>query len=305
MLSSLNNLFFSIRPLNLFIVGLTQSYFLFKLIYPSLIKLGIEPRLDNIHAILFCGVTLIISASGYLINDYYDYEIDLHNQVKKSKLSKKNLLSWYIGFVVIGGIFALYISYTIDKWNLFLIYPFVIILLYWYSKQLKYYGLAGNIIVAGFTAFVTLILFVAEPVLLHSKEIVIREAAEILIAFSIFSFLSNLIREIIKDIEDREGDKIKHSRSIPITLGIKKTKILLNFLILVLIVLLTYWTFTFDVNNFRSIIFNCIFLLAPLVLSFLRLYHAITKLDFHHLSTFYKWVMISGLISLVITNSNT
>ena len=295
-----NNFLFAIRPINLLIVFLNQSIFFFLYIKTGLVKLGLTPQLSDFQFFLFSTVTIILAASSYLINDYYDIEIDKLNQIRKSNLSKRDLLVCYLALLITGTIIALFISFSIQKWHLFCIYPLVAFLLFLYSYKFKLTGVIGNLVVAGFTAFVSLILLIAEPQLLTNNNNEIKLVCNIIVAFSLFGFLSNLIREMIKDVEDQEGDRLKRSNSLPLIIGERKTKQILHSLIILLSFLLVGWTFCFELNEFRVRIFNIIFIVGPLSLSLYRLRNAQSKNDYHNLSTFYKWVMLSGMISILL-----
>ncbi len=295
----------AIRPINLFIIAVVQAYLIFYLIRPVLALDGYMPRLSLISSLLFIVTTLLITAGGNIINDYFDLENDKLNGEEKSISDLNSLKLFYNVLRITGFGLAIYIASTIQSMPLVLIYPLAVIVLYYYSKTLKKRGLIGNLVVALFTAMVPAILLIAEPQLLNSNNPNCQKATLIILIFSIFAFMINFIREIVKDIEDVDGDKTINNKSLPISIGIDRTKIFVYFHTVFMLILIMVWTFiAIAYNDFRSIIFNMIFIIAPLTLSILKLSKAKEKIDYHKVATLYKWIMLAGMISLILLINN-
>lgn len=300
-------LFFSllkaIRPLNLVLIGITQWVILSQMVYQVIGKSDGMRVLSPIDSILFICTTLLITAGGYLINDYYDQLTDSVNEKIKSITGRQLLIS-YIVTVIIGAAIATYLAFVIGKLHLVLIFPFSVALLYFYSSLLKSKVVIGNVIVALFTSFVPAIILVAEPSLLNQVT-PIKWITSSIISFSIFSFLINLVREIIKDIEDINGDIKASYKSIPIVYGILSTKWIASILIILLVLGVVAWSFwQLEFIDFRIKVLNLIFICAPLIMAVFRLFKYDTKVQYHSISTLLKWIMLAGIISLLATGQN-
>ena len=218
-----------IRPLNLLIILVTM--YIFKL---GLINLFIQnPALNNFNYFLFVSATILITAAGYIINDIYDVKTDSVNDKKLiigKNISKKSALNWYYILNLLSIIIIVYVSNFIGKITLALIFILTIIMLWFYSKSLKSTFLLGNLLVSGIIALsiTNIYFFDILPVynLNPSSGIILK----IIIVFSLFAFITNLKREIIKDVIDINGDRSIDANTLPIKLGVKSTKKIIIFL---------------------------------------------------------------------------
>ena len=206
-----------IRPLNLLIILVTM--YIFKL---GLINLFIQnPALNNFNYFLFVSATILITAAGYIINDIYDVKTDSVNDKKLiigKNISKKSALNWYYILNLLSIIIIVYVSNFIGKITLALIFILTIIMLWFYSKSLKSTFLLGNLLVSGIIALsiTNIYFFDILPVynLNPSSGIILK----IIIVFSLFAFITNLKREIIKDVIDINGDRSIDANTLPINL---------------------------------------------------------------------------------------
>jgi len=108
------------------------------------------------------------------------------------------------------------------------------------------------------------------------------------------------LREVIKDIEDIEGDRAIDAKSFPIVLGTKKTKNILVAVTILLLISLSYLSyFVFDKSNYLSYYLIALVCL-PLLYFIFKLNQAKTKTDFHHLSTLLKIIMLLGMFSIIL-----
>ena len=291
------------RPLNLFIVALTQYffYYLFFINGDSTGSLSLYPNL----LYPFIAVTLIITACGYYINDYFDYNSDIDNQKTNKLKHRSNYLSLYFFFLITGFVLAYWIAYSIGRPFLSLIYIIANLLLFLYSSHWKKQVLIGNIIVALFSAFVMLIIVYAEWEVISSiawqQNTASGEAISIIVFYSAFIFLISMIREMLKDIEDIEGDRAAGYRTLPIINSPEKAQVLsgLNSIILILLMASWYYSLKHIHDTLLSLFFG-IAILAPTVLLTIFIFKAQDKKQFHHLSQFCKAIMLSGLIYLIL-----
>ena len=290
------------------LVVLTQAMIYYFLIMPIFSKCEVAIHLSGILLPLFMLTTLLIAASGYVVNDIQDVPADLHNKAENRLIGNGIDIGaakfYYWILVLLGFIISIYIGFNISEPLLILIYPMGIGLLYWYSMKLKKLGIYGNMVVALFTAFVPGILLIAERQLLIGEHQLLLLAGKVIMAFSMFSFIINLQRELVKDIEDIEGDMLIGSKSVPLANGIAQSKIIIYFYTFILIVILITTHFYFEYRSFRSWVFLLVFICAPLMLSMVKLHQAKFKADYHHISVLYKWIMMSGLILLLLVSNS-
>tara|TARA_B100000214_G_scaffold375380_1_gene361460 strand:- start:970 stop:1941 length:972 start_codon:yes stop_codon:yes gene_type:complete len=308
-------LFFKlIRYKNLLIIGLTQIIIKFYLINKLLQKSYIS---DSTFA-LFVLATLLIAAAGYIINDIYDIEIDKINKPKKCIINNGiNVLvakKLYIILNIIGFVLGILVSINSAKHYFVLIFIYCIFSLWHYSKYIKRSFLIGNLQIS-FLIFLSIL----NVILLETKSITLQTNHSfnaiftIIIYYAFFAFLLNLIREIIKDIEDQIGDKTISSNTLIIKLGLEKTKIFILILIGIVFFGLTYFQYfqysflntvfehkiiLWGVSNFS--IYYIVFLQLLLLLKTYKVLMSKTKEDFSKISSYSKIIMLLGIFSIPI-----
>jgi len=312
LLSKLRSFFQLIRAKNLLIVAISQVLLFYKLIY-----LSTDDGVSDLSIPLFLLLvlsTVIIAASGYVVNDIIDAPIDRINKPKKQivakSLSIKNAWFLYWSIVIVGFVISFYVAYQIDNIPLVLIYPAAVLLLYFYSKYFKKNGFLGNLVVSIFCAFVAGIIWFAErqfvAYLTEADPQLGQWVIEVFLAYMIFGFLATLYREIIKDIEDIDGDKALNYKTLPITMGIDRSKFtsqIIGWFLLVLIVLWGIHQIQFYIDQtfpLANISFLILFLITPLVFVIFKTKKAEVKEDYSKISSLLKLLMVSGLIYILI-----
>ena len=96
-----------IRFPNLVIIALTQYAIRFGIIYPFLNQAGLDLFLSEKLFGMLVGATVLIAASGYIINDYFDVKLDLLNKpnqlvIGKSISRRQAMFFTYLG--KLGGV---------------------------------------------------------------------------------------------------------------------------------------------------------------------------------------------------------
>jgi 4-hydroxybenzoate polyprenyltransferase len=257
--------------------------------------------------------TVIVAAGGYIINDIYDYPIDKINKPEKTfinTLISKRSAYWLYGLtnflVVLSGLYF----YVRTGWKAAYLYPIIGISMLWlYSYQLKKSILLGNLTVALFCAFVPFMVYVPEATvafpeyeLLRNFQVGTSDAMyNIFAAYAAFAFLSTFYREIVKDIEDKDGDVIYGGRTLPIVLGVQIAKIIAFLIGLILIIFVGFvisWEGQF--GSLIRVIYAVIFIALPTVYSLYKLLIAKEKIEFRHVSQVIKMIMLTGLLYLVV-----
>ncbi|MBK6950389.1 MAG: UbiA family prenyltransferase [Haliscomenobacter sp.] len=209
-----------IRLPNLLIVALTQGLLYFLALMPAYDENQVRPTLDPLFLGLLCGVTLLLTAGGYIINDIEDEKTDLANRPDRVIVGKRisrQVAIWLYALASISGfLLALFIAFQVQKVKLLFLYPLALGILYWYSKTGQKLPLIGNLVISLFCAGVAGIIWAAEWPGLHALRAAAPQAyhqvGALFIWYSIFAFLSNLYREMVKDIEDAHGDGLSGAK---------------------------------------------------------------------------------------------
>ncbi len=294
---------------NLLIVLLTQYILQYLVIIPALADGQVAPQLNPLHFFLLSLTTVLIAAGGYVINDLLDYPIDLINKPRQliigRKLSVLAARQWYWGIHIAGLGLAIYLAFHVNAPGLALIYPAAAGLLYLYSKYFKKQVLIGNLVIALFCSFVAGIVWFAEresyTSLQQSAPEAARQMAHLMIAYMSFAFISTLFREIIKDMEDMEGDAAYACRTLPIVGGIRLSSWLVTLLGILLAAALLFWAFGVVPHiGPLSLGFLMLAIVAPLLWTARQIWLARQKSDFSKLSRRAKFIMAAGLLLLCI-----
>lgn len=306
----------------LFIAGL-QWLMYYCVVIPVLKTFGLDVSyaLGDINFLLLMGSTIFLAASGYVINDYFDTRIDAINRPDKMivgvTVSKEFASRLHQVLTAIGLLMGFWVAYQAKSMTLALIIALVPGLLWFYSASYKRQFLVGNVVVALNAALVPLVIVVATGAFLSSENgygTLINQTPVMsilyswILGFAVFAFLCTLIREIIKDVEDIEGDKEMESRTLPIVWGPTKSKIVIYFLVAATaaLLVLAYQKYISDFVLFgtekntlalRYILFGLLLPLASLVFVIVR---AKVSTDFHQAATFSKFIMILGSLFALV-----
>ncbi|MEO9570059.1 MAG: geranylgeranylglycerol-phosphate geranylgeranyltransferase [Polaribacter sp.] len=253
---------------------------------------------------------LLITAGGYIINDIFDIETDKINKPDKVfvnvSISRKNAWLSYIILTLLGLILGVALSIYKSQTYLSVIFIITVIGLFIYSKTLKNKILIGNILVSCFVGLTIFLVFSFELYKgFKTSKDNITNVFKLLFPFwsvlgyFLFAFLTTLIREIIKDIEDINGDLKIKAKTLPIAIGRKRaskvafffTSILLLFLFIVLQLVR---------NEYLFLAYGMVFLLLPLLYFMYKLWIAASKKDFSKLSNQMKVIMFFGILSMLL-----
>lgn len=299
-----------IRLPNLFFIALTQVLFYYAVVLPVLGQVGQQPELNEFHIYLLVTASVLIAAAGYIINDYFDINIDEVNKPNKNVVDQVISRRWamllHFIFSGIGLLISFYLSWETHHWYIVITNFLCIGLLFGYSVSLKRKLLSGNILISLLTAWVILILTTSEAFYLYFTQTdpAVLEAHSKIIRignlYAGFAFVSSLIREAIKDMEDREGDARYGCRTMPIVWGLNTAKVYVAVWLVVLIAILVI--VQFYVLQFRwwmPVTYSIVLIIAPLVYIFYKLFSASRQADFHHLSGWIKAVMLTGILSMI------
>lgn len=272
-----------------------------------------ELQLSTFNFLLLVFSTLLITAAGYTINDYFDTKTDRLNKpdrvVIDSKISRRTAIKAHTALNIIGVGLGILLSLRVGVTGLAIIFFLAAGLLWFYSTNYKRQFLIGNLIVSFLTAMVPLIVVIFEyPLLNKAYGEIMRNAGGSFIyifywvaGFSFFAFLTNFIREIIKDTEDFEGDSAYGMNTIPIMLGIRATKIiivslLLIFNIILFIFLYRYILYTGSGVDYLTAGYYFVLIALPSLMIIFLVWRARDKANYKKSSFLMKLIMLSGLL---------
>jgi len=313
MIGKIRSIFRLVRFPNLLIIAFTQYAMRYLIMEPLLPSDSFELQFGDFQFALLVFSTILIAAAGYIINDYFDTRADLINKparvVVGVSISRKESMILHMILNILGVGIGVYLSFYIGLPSLSLVFVLSTGLLWFYSTNYKKQFLVGNLAVAFLTSLVPLMVVLFEIPLLNREygEVMIRYDSNFsylfawVSAFSFFAFMTTLIREIIKDAEDLEGDNAYGMKTLPIVLGSFWTKVLVVILIAftlaaLIFLLFRHIFFSVDPPDYISLVYFSVFLLLPLIFLIIQVLRARDKRAFHGASILIKVVMLSGIL---------
>ncbi|HUV00348.1 MAG TPA: geranylgeranylglycerol-phosphate geranylgeranyltransferase [Bacteroidales bacterium] len=310
-----------VRWPNLIIVILTMVLMRYAVIEPLISKIGVillEGSGEELPMILqlpwydfiiLIAATVFITAGGYVINDYFDIKTDLINKgevIVGTKIPRREAMMWHNILNIAGVAAGFYISWKAGYFWLGSLFLIVSGLLYFYSASYKRQFLIGNIIVAVLTAMVPMLVVIYEwPALYRYYEVnaIVPPKFNLIVywvgGFALFAFLTTLIREIIKDIEDFEGDQAYGRNTVPVIIGILTSKILSACLIIITIAAL-YVVWYFFINDKITLIYLSLCIVLPLFFVICQLIISKNRKQLHGASRMMKIIMLAGIFYALV-----
>jgi 4-hydroxybenzoate polyprenyltransferase len=303
-----------IRYKNLLIIAVTQYMMRYCIINPILKVSGLELQMDQFHFILLVLSSILITAAGYVINDYFDTGTDMLNRpetvIGGKVINRKKVMLIHILLNILGFGIGIYLCFKINVIAFGAAYLFAPGILWFYSTTYKRQFLIGNLIVAIFTGMVPFVVAIFEVPLLNQqyREVLIRLNMNFnnilgwVGGFAFFAFLSTLVREIIKDIEDLKGDRAFGRNTLPVVLGIRTSKIITLCLIALNIISLLYIYFRYLLHtitggiDYISLSYIVILLVIPFLILAYLIIKAENKNHYHQASNLTKFIMLTGIL---------
>ncbi len=287
-------------------IAFVQLLIKYALFEPFLNTTALTTTLNDFGFGLLMLSTLCIAAAGNIINDIYDIETDVINRPSKvivgTVLSEKTAYTLFIIFNVIGVLLGFYLSHLVGRSGFFAIFVSISALLYVYASYLKQTLLLGNIVVSVMVALSILIVGIFEliPVITTQNQATQLTFFKILLDYALFAFLINLVREIIKDLEDVDGDYKASMNTLPIVIGRERASKVAFVLTLVPLFGSIYYVATYLFTYEIFIGYFLVAIIAPLIYIAIRTFSAKSKKHYHHISNMLKLVMLLGMLSLLL-----
>jgi 4-hydroxybenzoate polyprenyltransferase len=301
MIRAVSNL---VRLPNLLMIAATMCFTRYCLIGEMLNLQGLWLSQSDLDFTLLVLSVIFIAAAGYMINDYFDTKTDSVNKPDKvvvgREISRRQVMATHIVLNILGVILGFYLAYKSHFLQLGFINLLSVGLLWFYSTTYKRRFLIGNLVVAILAGVLPIIVLVFEP---HSHYLSDDNAQGIyfVIGYAFFAFIISLIREIIKDMEDIEGDKADGCTTMSIVIGTKASKAIALFISLIVISLIAYIQYVqYVTKDFISFWYFLLAIQLPFILMFYKLIKAKGKSEFNQASFFAKIVMIGGILSMIV-----
>ena len=309
------------RPLNLLIIALTMALMRYFVLLPLVAINGFELQLSGIYFALLVLSTLMIAASGNVINDYFDQRTDRINKPKHIivgvHVKRRVAMAVHQVLNVAGLGLAAFIAWRVGMWSLSIVSFFAAGSLWFYSVQFKRDLIIGNVLIAFLAGLVPILVGIYEIPLLVRKygaEVAGYFAANVpdedpmiyfkimfffIFVYSGFAFALNLIREIQKDMADVKGDRRIGARTIPLVYGIKNAKKVTAVLMVLTMAAVIVMQQRF-VDNTYSLIYLLAAVILPMGLSFFYNWKAVYRRDFVKAGNYLKAAMLGGLLYSVV-----
>jgi len=295
-----------IRLDNLLVIALTMFAVRYGMVEAILFSHtpSVQLQLSAFNFSLLVVSTMLIAAAGYIINDYFDVKTDKINKPEKLYIDhgvkRRVAMLAHMQFNLIGVMLGAYVAYKAG--NIFLSFiPFASTTLLWfYSTHFKKQLLIGNLVVSVLSAMIPLqVLLFEKPLIKNIENLTFLYAT--VICFAAFAFLLSMTREIIKDMEDFKGDYETGCKTMPVVWGIKASKAVTAVFISNAMLLLLFIFLKLYQRDFMMLaIYLCTSVFLPCAWLLFRLYRSHSKAEYHSLSIFVKFIMVTGVLSTIV-----
>ena len=299
-----------IRWPNLLIIVLAMFLVRHKIILPTLAQGSIEIISSPFTFVLLILTVLMIAAGGNIINDITDIEVDKINKPKRQIVGRLISLqsAWIMYWItlIVGIALASWIAYTIHQIFFAVLIVLIAGLMWFYSKSYQCIPLLGNFIVAFSSAFTLFIVWVldffivlSKPGIFHTVRILMPTITGLLMAYTLFAALSSLLRELVKDIEDVEGDKVQGCKTLAVVLDLKQSKNIAVSIAVILLTMMGFWQFILIELQMDAAAYALIPASVITIVTIIRLALAKIKKHYTQASSFIKLTMLLGILSMI------
>ena len=254
--------------------------------------------------------TVLLAGGGYVINNIFDQETDNDNKpsdvIVGKSISEAQAYNIYFALTVSGVGIGFYLSNVIQKPGFASIFVLIAATLYLYASSLKQMMLIGNIVVALLLSFSVLIIGIFDlfPATVVENQQQMKVFFSILLDYAVFAFMINMLREIIKDIEDMDGDYNQGMNTLPVAIGKLRTCKVVFLLSIIPIIVILFYINKYLLDLLWVTIYLLLFVCGPLLLFTIKMLTAKTKKEFHFLSLLLKLILFFGILSVVVISLN-
>lgn len=254
------------------------------------------------------GTTILIAAAGYIINDYFDVNIDQVNKPERVVVGAYISRRWVIFFHFLLSVAGIYVSIIAFPFKEYVHIHFsnlaTILFLWFYSTNFKKDFFIGNVVISVLTAWAIAVVYFSKftmaelfkPAAFNSAQL---SFFKLTVLYSSFAFILTLVREALKDMEDKEGDEKFGCKTMPIVWGLQTTKVYTAvWLMVVILVLIIIQMYVISFGWWWSILYCFTFIIIPLIYVLVKLAKAYTSASFKVLSFWIKFAMLMGILSM-------
>src|SRR5690606_6786342 len=289
---------------NLIWIALTQLIFHFGFLKQQ----GFGLALKDWQFLLLVLATVCIAAGGFLIQNILDKSSSpSYNKEKKAfvnTVSEAKAYNLYAALNIIGVGIRFFLSNFIEKASFAGIFIVVAATLYIYASSLKKNLLVGNLIIATILALCILIVGIYDllPLVTPENQPYLKILFGIFIDYACFIFLISFIRELISSFATIEEDLDKGSKTLPIVIGQKNTKIIVSVLLAFVVFATAHYSYYYMFSNdlYSASFYVMALVLAPLIYSLIRLWNISENKEYKQLSLILKTVLIFGMLSILV-----
>lgn len=236
---------------------------------------------------------VLLTAGGNFINDYFDVRVDRINKPNavyvETQVKRRVVILAHIVATTLGILISFFVGKSMHSYLPFVVAIFVSIALGLYTPFFKKRVLSGNFIVSLCIGMI--------PLWSIWPELSNYQIGFWTLIFSVFAFTVNFTREIVKDIEDAEGDAAENYKTLPVVMGTQTARIYaLLFLFAALITAgVTLFIAATQQHSLGTLYLIGIGMCLPLTVSLFAIFMANSKEGFHKASLILKIAMAVGI----------
>lgn len=211
---------------------------------------------------------------------------------------------WHMLLSMAGIVIGFYVDYLSRHFLLGISNVVCVFILFVYSMTFKKRMLIGNVLISLLTGWVVFVIgiYVLSDFIFAKESYhgITSRILRLTVLYTAFAFIISLIREVIKDMEDIEGDRRYDCRTMPIVWGVNATKVFTAVWLIVLTVsLVAVQVYVLIFGWWWSAVYVLLLIVLPLLWVLWKLRSAKLAKDFHSLSTLIKVIMFTGICSMI------
>jgi 4-hydroxybenzoate polyprenyltransferase len=300
-----------VRLPNLIIIALTMMLVRYALLSSFFSLQGVGPAMPPWQFVLLAIASVFIAAAGYIINDLLDRDIDGINKPGRNLIgtiiTEKAANTWYLMLNIAGIGLGIALSFLAGKIQLGILFILIATALYFYSYKYKYLAFWGNFTVSVLSAMVVIIVWLFEffhlrknPDAFTGAIPVFNTIVKLILSYSSFAFLLSMLREFIKDIRDIPGDTRYGCETIPVRIGLEKSRIYslaATLLVIMAIGAAQYWLILEGFTRLSAAMLPTQLLLLSALFFLAR---ARDPVDFAKPVAICRWAMVAGILTMIV-----
>lgn len=284
-------------------------FFIFR--YGFLNFQNIDLALSPLYYFLLTMAGVCIAAGGFIITAIENQTADYINYGKsrlEENFSESQANVYYIIFTSIGVIAGSFVANHIGKNNFSGVFIFSAALLYLNATSFKHTVLLKNIITSLLLAVCILSIGVFDlyPMIDGKNNIFLSGLFRILIDFSVFAFTIHLIYTLIRDLSETKGDYNQGNQTLPIVLGIDRTKYVTLALIGLGLFFLGYYglNYLYAFELYFALVYSILIIGSSLIFVAIKLFQAKNSEDFQKLMRTTMWILVFSILNILIISLN-